>query len=496
MKDLSAYQRPAFHFSTPKGWCNDPNGFSFYKGKIHLFYQHYPFDTKWGPMHWGHAVSKDLLHWKNLPVALSPDTNYDDGGCFSGSAITVESGKICKNQKKHLLIYTGVKKVGESASLQQQCLALGNGKKYKKILENPVITAKNLPFDFDIGNFRDPKIWKKNGIYYAICMLIKNDGLSCLVAFKSQDLKFWEFLNIVDSSKDDFGAMWECPDFFTLDGKDVILISERNLKADAELGFYDGDNNVYITGNLDSNFEFHREIRPENGSTAALIDYGIDFYAQQTTLLPDGRRILIAWMQAWESYITPENYKWSGMMTLPREISFVENRLIQKPVREFEELKGKAIFGSISDREFKLIDNESNRHFELIFDLPANLSTESKIAEPPIVATGEIIITISASANEYVTLSIKIPEMTIRFNRKHTNHAGKIPARTAKIPQLLPVYGDKIKYHIIADTNSLEAYVNQGEFWFTNAYFLDSPISKITVESTLGEKVNFSFYKL
>lgn len=480
MKTCKKLNRPFFHFSTPKGWCNDPNGFSFFKNKVHLFYQYNPKDTKWGPMHWGHVTSKDMLHWKNLPIALKPKDKFDNGGCFSGSAIDDDG--------KHVILYTGVQTIHDNTGLQQQCLAIGNGRTYIKYKNNPVITAKNIPFEFDKTNFRDPKLFKKNGIYYAVCMLVNANGLSSLVGLKSHNLKDWDYLNVIDYSKDDKSTLWECPDFFTLDGKDLILISAKDMKADPELNFFKGDNNLYITGNLDSSFVFHREARSENNFTAAPIDYGIDFYAQQTCLLPDDRRILIAWMQNWESFITPRYFKWTGMMTLPRELHLVENRLIQKPIKEYQNLKKSPLQGKLSNCEFKLLDDKSRRCFELEIYIPKKQLEEKGFQE--------ISLNISSVNKEYVNLSLNISQMTLSFDRSHTNHGGQTPSRSCKIPKLLPLENDQLTLHIIADCFSLETYLNQGEFWFTNAYFMDSPFSKISLESNLQTPINFSFYKL
>ena len=118
---ITAEERPAFHLSTRVGWTNDPNGFSYYQGKYHMFYQYHPYATYWGPMHWGHAVSKDLLHWEYLPAALAPDAPYDRDGCFSGSAVELEDGR-------QLLMYTGVLNTilpeGGKKEIQTQCSAL------------------------------------------------------------------------------------------------------------------------------------------------------------------------------------------------------------------------------------------------------------------------------------------------------------------------------------------------------------------------------------
>ena len=128
-KQISAEQRPEFHLSPRIGWMNDPNGFTYYNGKYHMFYQYHPYNTNWGPMHWGHAVSEDLLHWEYLPAALAPDQEYDQNGCFSGSALTLPNGR-------QLLMYTGVKLEeqpdGKIRDIQVQCLATGDGLNYEK----------------------------------------------------------------------------------------------------------------------------------------------------------------------------------------------------------------------------------------------------------------------------------------------------------------------------------------------------------------------------
>lgn len=139
---IALEDRPAFHLSPRTGWMNDPNGFSYYKGEYHLFYQYHPYDSFWGPMHWGHAVSRDLLHWDYLPAALAPDTVYDRDGCFSGSSVELPDGR-------QLLMYTGVVKQqrpgGGSKEIQTQCIAVGDGRDYEKYAANPVLTEKDLP---------------------------------------------------------------------------------------------------------------------------------------------------------------------------------------------------------------------------------------------------------------------------------------------------------------------------------------------------------------
>ena len=165
---VSAEARPAFHLSPRIGWLNDPNGFSFYEGRYHLFYQYHPYDTFWGPMHWGHAVSDDLISWEYLPCALAPDEDYDGAGCFSGSAVTLPDGR-------QLLMYTGCEEFDTDEFgrwKQSQCIAVSSAPgsaDYVKYEGNPVISGADLPDDGDPYEFRDPYIWQaEDGTYRAV----------------------------------------------------------------------------------------------------------------------------------------------------------------------------------------------------------------------------------------------------------------------------------------------------------------------------------------
>ena len=318
--------RPLFHIAAPAGWINDPNGFSVYDGRIHLFYQYNPYDREWGPMHWGHSVSTDMIHWEQLPAALAPDQEYDKIGCFSGSAIEADG--------KHILVYTGVTKVKmedqSEQERQNQCIAFGDGKDYVKYEKNPVVTGDMLPENCSRIDFRDPKIWKENDTYYLIVGSKDNQQIGQVVLCSSKDLKEWKFETILASNETGkIGTMWECPDFFPLGDKRVLICSPQNMKAE-KYEFHNGHNSVYFAGDYDS--ETHRFVKKEPHP----LDYGMDFYAPQTTELPDGRRIMIAWMKSWDACVIPDSQDWQGMMTLPRELELKDGRIWQKPVREIE----------------------------------------------------------------------------------------------------------------------------------------------------------------
>ena len=321
--------RPLFHIAAPAGWINDPNGFSVYDGRIHLFYQYNPYDREWGPMHWGHSVSTDMIHWEQLPAALAPDQEYDKIGCFSGSAIEADG--------KHILVYTGVTKVKmedqSEQERQNQCIAFGDGKDYVKYEKNPVVTGDMLPENCSRIDFRDPKIWKENDTYYLIVGSKDNQQIGQVVLCSSKDLKEWKFETILASNETGkIGTMWECPDFFPLGDKRVLICSPQNMKAE-KYEFHNGHNSVYFVGDYDS--ETHRFVKKEPHP----LDYGMDFYAPQTTELPDGRRIMIAWMKSWDACVIPDSQDWQGMMTLPRELELKDGRIWQKPVREIEKYR-------------------------------------------------------------------------------------------------------------------------------------------------------------
>ena len=302
--------KPLFHISAPAGWINDPNGFSVYNGKIHLFYQYYPYLREWGPMHWGHSTTSDMIKWEQLPCALAPDEEYDKKGCFSGSAIEADG--------KHVLVYTGVTRIklpdGSEQERQNQCIAFGDGLNYVKHENNPVVTGDMLPENCSRIDFRDPKIWKEDDTYYLIVGSKDLNNVGQVVLCSSKNLTDWQFETILAAnSTGKIGTMWECPDFFGLEDKHVLICSPQSMKAD-KYEFHNGHNSVYFLGDYDK--ENHVFIKEEPHT----LDYGMDFYAPQTTLLPDGRRVMIAWMKSWDACVVPDSQDWQGMMTLPREL--------------------------------------------------------------------------------------------------------------------------------------------------------------------------------
>ena len=333
---IKGNDRPMFHLTPYCGWMNDPNGFSFYKGEYHLFYQYNPYSSVWDTMHWGHAVTKDLLHWEYRPAALAPDCRLDEGGCFSGCAVELPDGR-------HLLMYTGLRnpvneeEAAEAAAtgqkyFQEQNLAIGYGTDYEKYESNPVIRSGDLPEGASRVHFRDPKILvKSDGTYFVLTANCDADGDGQILMYRSRDCFHWEYWKPLIKNNDKFGRMWECPDFFELDGKWIFLTSPMEMKPKG-LEYHNGNGNLMLAGDFDE----------ENGIFTPqydhAIDYGIDFYAAQTILTPDGRRVMIGWMQNWDTCLMRNNpAPWAGQMTIPRELSFRDGHLYQSPIRELEQ---------------------------------------------------------------------------------------------------------------------------------------------------------------
>ena len=244
-------EKPLFHVTPEAGWMNDPNGFSVYQGKVHLFYQFYPYKTEWGPMHWGHQVTEDLLKWEAYPVAMAPDQDYDHIGCFSGSAVEADG--------KHVLLYTGVSQK-DGKEIQNQCIAIGDGKTYEKWQDNPVIKGDIMPEKFDRKDFRDPKIWKKDGRYYCVVGNRYEENCGQIVLFSSADYKNWRYEKVLLRNDGKNGDMLECPDYLEVDGYPVIICSPQNMHAQ-KYEFHNGHNSIYIIGDAEKEIEQKLNIR-------------------------------------------------------------------------------------------------------------------------------------------------------------------------------------------------------------------------------------------
>lgn len=460
-KRIKTEERPAFHLSARTGWMNDPNGFSYYEGKYHMFYQYYPYESKWGPMHWGHAVSEDLLHWEYLPAALAPDEDYDRDGCFSGSAITLPDGR-------HLLMYTGVKKEHQAndvhCDVQTQCLAIGDGVDYEKYEANPVLDEKDLPEGCSRFDFRDPKMWQKEDGTY--CCVVGNrpaDGSGQILLYHSEDGFRWSFQKVLASNNDRFGKMWECPDFFELDGKWILLASPQDMLP-AGFEYHNGNGTVCLLGEFDKDTETFTEQKNQ------AIDYGIDFYAPQTVLTPDGRRIMIGWMQNWDACsLRSHEEPWFGQMSLPRELSVKNGRLYQMPVKELEKMRrNKVAYKNISfSGEIKLEGIKGRR---VDMELKLRPGEEGNLYQ-------KFAVRFAQNEKYQTSLSFRPYESILKVDRKF---AGSRRAIIHQRRSLVDSSNGELKLRVILDRFSVEVFINDGEKVMTATMYTEQEADGIS----------------
>ena len=429
---------PCFHVTGGVGWINDPNGFSMYRGEYHLFFQYYPYDTHWNYMHWGHVKSGDLIRWERLPCALAPDEAYDKDGCFSGSALELRDGR-------HLLMYTGVSKTDEGEEFQTQCIAFGDGKDYVKYEANPVIDASLLPKGGSARDFRDPKIWQEDGKFFAVTGNLRSDGYGAVLLFESEDALCWKFVSELASSGGRHGRMWECPDLFSLDGRKVLIVSPQEMRSEG-LEFIEGNAALYMIGELAPDGSLRCE-------TTRAMDYGLDFYAPQTLLTSDGRRVMIAWMQYWNSVdVHPrEDLPFFGQMTLPRELNIRGGRLVQNPVRELNAYRGDPVICTS-------VPVSGRRTFPGICGRCLDLTVRIRPAEDG--RFSEAAVNIAEGEGFITTVKFHPGTNTVTVDRSCSGWPESVKStRTFEIRDL----GGCVTLRLILDRYSLELFVNDGE---------------------------------
>lgn len=328
--------RHTLHLRAPGNWMNDPNGFIYYKGRYHLFYQYFPYAPVWGTMHWGHAVSEDLVHWEHTGVALFPTQYEDQNGCFSGSALEYD-GKLN-------LYYTGIHYreadpgnvhacLNDDFTASQLMISSEDGEYFDNFSEKrvvvPVIEDENAG---DKKDTRDPKVWKDGEDFYMILGSTYRQETGCAVIYKSKDAVNWEYKAQIRSER--FGKILECPDVFKPRQDDsgqeyVFMGSPMYIEEDA--GGYE-HHAVCMPA------VFDREACMLNLSEQyQYVDYGLDLYAPQTNVDKDGRRVMIAWLRMPKALEEPGQKPWIGMMSLPRVVELADGHIYFRVHPEVEQ---------------------------------------------------------------------------------------------------------------------------------------------------------------
>lgn len=361
-KEMTEQYRPQFHFTPPRNWMNDPNGMVYYEGEYHLFYQHYPDSNVWGPMHWGHAVSSDMVRWEHLPIALYPDNL---GLIFSGSAVIDHnntSGFGSTEQPPMVAMFTNHLMEGEMAKrsdFQTQSIAYSTdkGQSWKKYAGNPVIKNEGKQ------DFRDPKVfWHQESSQWVVILAVKDH----VELYGSPNLKDWKHLSDFGFNDGAHGGVWECPDLFEMK---IVGTEKRKwvMLVSINPGAYNGGSGTqYFTG------DFNGKEFLVDKEEIHWLDYGKDNYAGVTwSNIPatDGRRLFLGWMSNWQYANFVPTQAWRSAMTVPRELSLVQTSkglvLASNPVKELLSLRENN--GLAYSDTLNLTDSDSN-----VIDLPKN----------------------------------------------------------------------------------------------------------------------------
>ncbi|MED0746721.1 sucrose-6-phosphate hydrolase, partial [Aeribacillus composti] len=360
-------------------------------------------------------------------------------GAYSGSA-------ICHDGKLHLM-YTGNTRDENWVRHPYQCLAVMNENGRIEKLQEPVI--KEVPKGYT-DHYRDPKVWKENDTFYAVIGAQRENKTGCIVLYSSPDLKNWTFEGEVQTNLKEFGFMWECPDYFELDGKGVLIFSPQGLEPKG-----DQFQNIYQSGYLLGNTLDLKTKVFEHGEFVEL-DRGFDFYAPQTTIDHKGRRLLVGWMGLPEIEYPTDKDGWAHCLTLPRELTVQNGKLIQCPVKELETLRQDSVnVKDILDDEKKMYEGFNGTTYELICEF-TNMEAD------------EVGIEFRSCKDEKTVISYNRKEQKVTLDR---THSGEVPAKEYGTTRTCSVEGDTLKLHLFVDTSSVEIFINDGVEVFTSRIF-------------------------
>ncbi len=424
---------PRFHIAAQTGWINDPNGLTYFNGRYHVYFQHYPYAPVWGTMYWGHASSSDLVTWRHEPIAMAPSTDADRDGVFSGSAVVSDDGTL------HAY-YTGNRwrnGVNEDdGNIQVQCLATSE--------DGLVFEKHGVVVDRPAGpsHFRDPKVWRTGDRWYMVIGACSADNRGEIWLHTSEDLRNWVFDSVLFRDPNPDAFMLECPDMFQIGDKWVIAYCPMGPKPD-RYHARNGHNAGYVVGEWAPGEPFRQltDYRP--------IDWGGNFYAPQTFETPDGRRVMLAWMGSFTIPVASQDSDgWSGQMSVPRVVSLTEDdRLVSVPIDEVTKLRT----GTVDHGAFELGVNDSLVIAEDVdsADVELEIDLTSSTAE-------RIGLSVNKTPDRYETIVAydDLAEYVI-VDRRNAGH-GDRGYRGA------PFSGDRLKLRVLIDRGSVEVFVNDG----------------------------------
>ena len=453
--------RPQFHYTPAANWMNDPNGLVHFDGEYHLFYQYNPFGATWGHMSWGHAVSTDMLHWQELPVALAAD---DETMVFSGSIVIDThntAGFAAPGETALVAIYTGAQRREGGLQNQQLAWSIDRGRTWARYAGNPVL-------DLGLRDFRDPKvIWHAPTSRWIMAVVLPDRHLVSFYA--SGDLKAWRHCSDFGPAGSSAG-IWECPDLFTLPIDGEPGARAWVLKVDVFEGHVAGGSGAqYFVGHFDGE-RFTAEAREGAPMPVRWGDFGADFYAAMTWPDPDasrGRAVWIGWMSDHHYGAQLPTAPWCGAMTLPRCLSLRRGptglALRQMPIDALAALRGahRAVPAeNLADAERALALPEPDARaldIEIRFDA---------------IAARETGLRLGCGDGESLTIGFDAGRGAAFVDRTRAGHTPPHPAFGGR--RYAPIgdaHGGSLALRIVIDWSSVEVFVNGGEAALTEQFF-------------------------
>lgn len=427
--------RNEFHIQAPIGWINDPNGLCYFKGLYHVFYQYSPLDAKGGLKFWGHYTSPDMVNWTEHEVALFPDISEDIDGVYSGSAVIYND--------EMYLFYTGNVKHRDGdydyilTGREQNVIMVKSTDGFNFSEKQVLLTNEDYPKNMGL-HVRDPKVWEEDGIFYMVLGARSVDDKGYVLLYKSTSLTDWELVSVPAGGLEDMGYMWECPDTFKLNGKDIFMFSPQGMDADG-LKYH----NVYQSGYAVGSFDESKQVLSLGAFDE--LDRGFDFYAPQTFKNHDGRIIIYGWAGVPDAidHVNPTIEKgWQHCLTLPRELVLNGEKLYQLPVEELKAMRKDEIkIEDIALSEAKAFELFENNTYELSLDFTDTNSFKLSFREDCKLTWNEGIFTLALGESGY----------------------GR-DERSVEINSVSNV-------RIYSDNSILEVYLNGGEEVFTSRIY-------------------------
>ncbi len=480
LNDEEAMYRPNYHFSPKKGWMNDPNGMFYYNGYYHLYFQHYPDGNKWGPMHWGHATSTDMITWKEQPIALYPD---ELGYIFSGSAVVDidnTSGFSSESKTPVIAMFTHhdmkADKAGEIIDETQSiAYSLDEGLNFTKYKGNPVINNPNIP------DFRDPKvIWDEARNQWTMVLAAGQE----IMFYASKDLKNWELLSKFGEGIGNHSGVWECPDLFPLAVKGTDETKWVLFVSINPGGPNTGSATQYFVGDFDGKtFTIDKKFKEELAKEHSFwLDFGRDNYAGVTwsnVTTAEGGKLYIGWMSNWLYANEVPTEKWRSANTIARELGLIKDdntyRLVSNPVKELNGYRAKKVTDSNIVVQGKTVLT-TTKTISL-----SKTEVNFKIAD---VKDENYTLTLANSKGDVLKFGYNGTSKQFFVDRNKsgkTSFSDKFSDRIATAPRTSSA--NNLIGKILLDKTSIELFFDEGQTVMTEIFFPNAPFETLSIES-------------